>query len=248
MEAAEALTDPEARARALSRLLPKLHAAEVRAAVANSDELAEMVADQREEQARGNVQRPEDFTEPLDDYRAHEETGFEQEPAQFDPNERNLMDELERGPDPTTDPTWEAPERWGKPSADKGTWERGGTPGDSRWTPHDPGAFGIDPGDSIPFREGVPDLAEYARRLPSGESGTIDVEGLIGDARRDFWLADGRAGEQCGMTSREFRQWRADNRLTWHHYGGGELQLVPQRLHGALHHVGSASEIRARRR
>jgi hypothetical protein len=46
------------------------------------------------------------------------------------------------------------------------------------------------------------------------------------------------------MTFQECQQWLRDNNLRLHHYGGGEMQIVPERLHGALGHQGSATELR----
>jgi hypothetical protein len=46
------------------------------------------------------------------------------------------------------------------------------------------------------------------------------------------------------MTDRQVAEWRRDNGLTYHHFAGNQLQLVPQRVHAPLAHQGSASELR----
>jgi hypothetical protein len=144
--------------------------------------------------------------------------------------------------DPTdNDPTYGPEGRWRLPAAGRGTWD--GVPGNSRWTPHNAADYGLEPGQSIPFRDAVPDLTEFTVDTPAGGPGTIHVNGLNG-GRGDFPLADAQLGQEAGMTEEQVRQWRQAHGLTYHHYAGDELQLVPQRIHAPLAHQGSASELR----
>jgi hypothetical protein len=43
------------------------------------------------------------------------------------------------------------------------------------------------------------------------------------------------------MTVPEVQQWLGENELRLHHFIGDEMQIVRNRLHGSLHHQGSAS-------
>jgi hypothetical protein len=144
--------------------------------------------------------------------------------------------------DPGYDPNWaaEGPHRF--PAASKGEWVTGGA-GDGRWQPHDPGAYGLDPGQSVPFKEGVPDFTEYTVPTPSGQPGTVEVQGLTGDGRSDYAATVQRLAAQEGMTPREVQQWLSSNNLRLHHFSGNEMQIVPERLHGALGHQGSRTEM-----
>ena len=131
---------------------------------------------------------------------------------------------------------------WKFPAQRKGEWA--GERGESDWTPHDAGAYGLERGAKIPFREGVPDLSQWAVQTPSGRKGLLAVPGLSG--KGDTALAIKQLAKQEGMTEAAVRQWLDDNDLVIHHFGGDEVQIVPERLHGALHHQGGASELRTR--
>ncbi|MGE3620501.1 MAG: hypothetical protein AB7L84_08565 [Acidimicrobiia bacterium] len=141
-----------------------------------------------------------------------------------------------------SEPTYGPEGKIVKPAEAKGTWT--GTEADSRFVPHVPAEFGLEPGQSIPFREGVPDLGELTVPTPAGGPGSFHVDGLDGRWRHDFALADKALGSEAGMTAAEVAAWRSANGLTYHHYAGTELQLVPKAVHEPLHHQGSASELR----
>ena len=153
-------------------------------------------------------------------------------------DEPGRIDEL----DPGLDPTWDPEGPWNFPAQRRGEWA--GTRGDSDWTPHDPGAYGLERGESIPFREGVPDLSSWAVQTPSGQRGLLEVPGLSG-GKGDTDLVIEQLAKQEGMSEPAVKQWLADNDLRIHHFGGNEVQIVRERLHGALHHQGGSSELRA---
>lgn len=130
------------------------------------------------------------------------------------------------------------------PAPDRGTWS--GVPGDSRWTPHRAGDYGLLPGQSIRWREGVPDLREHAVPqgfMPDGRTATLEGLRLTGDHRADRLLGDAALARRFGWTEDQVAGWRRDNDYVYHHYSRHELQLVPGRIHRSLPHQGSASEL-----
>jgi hypothetical protein len=131
------------------------------------------------------------------------------------------------------------------PAEGTGTWS--GTPGDSVWTPHNPGNYGLEPGQSIRWHEGVPDLSEHEvppQFMRDGGSATLSGLPLTGDYKIDNALGDQTLAQRFGWTPDQVAQWRQDNDYIYHHYSDNELQLVPGRIHRSLPHQGSASEMR----
>ena len=131
------------------------------------------------------------------------------------------------------------------PAEGTGTWS--GTPGDSVWTPHNSYNYGLEPGQSIRWREGVPDLSEHEvppQLMRDGGPATLDGLPLTGDYKIDNALGDQVLADRFGWTPDQVNQWRKDNDYVFHHYSDNELQLVPGRIHRALPHQGSASELR----
>ena len=131
------------------------------------------------------------------------------------------------------------------PAAWRGDWD--GAPGDSRWAPHNLGAYGLEQGQSVQWREGVPDFTEHAVSTPSGRPGVLSVKSLDGDPAEDRVRTMKQLAQQEGMTFREVEEWIRENDIRIHHFGGRDMQLVPGRLHDALAHNGGASELRERR-
>jgi hypothetical protein len=148
------------------------------------------------------------------------------------------------------DPQWRPPEGWHLPAENRGTWDPPNSPGHGRFTPHDPGAYGLETGQSVRFVHGVPDFTGHLVETPAGHPGEIEVHGLTGDPRdavveqTDRQLTIEALARREGCTVAEMEQWLRDQRLTLHHQAGDTMQVVPSRLHGALHHQGSASAMR----
>lgn len=150
----------------------------------------------------------------------------------------NQDDQLEWGPEG----------RIRLPRRDAGQWVEG-QPGHGVWTPHRPGDYGLLPGQSIRWRDGVPDLAEHRvpfERMPGGVDPTLSGMRLTGTHATDSAMADRMLADRIGMgwTPDRVRAWRLDNDFLYHHYSSSELQLVPGRVHRALPHQGGASEAR----
>ena len=164
----------------------------------------------------------------------------EQEVGAANLDEPSRIPELESG----YDPTWEPEGHHRLPARNRGEWITG-VPGDGRWQPYDPGAYGLARGQSVLFVEGVPDFTEYAVETPSGQPGTFEVQGLTGDPYDDYTNAISALAAQEGMLFQECHLWLTNNSLRLHHFSGNEMQIVPERLHGALGHQGSAVEMRS---
>jgi hypothetical protein len=171
--------------------------------------------------------------------RAQQEVPPEPESGDDNLDDPGRMPEL----DPGYDPNWAPEGRHRFPASNRGEWVEG-APGDGRWKPHDPGAYGLEKGQSVPFRDGVPDFTEYAVETPSGRPGTFRVKGLTGNGQEDYVASVQKLAAQEGMTPGECQQWLSENRLRLHHFSGDEMQIVPERLHGTLGHQGSAVELR----
>jgi hypothetical protein len=168
-----------------------------------------------------------------------DETGVSGEGEGADPNldEPNSMDELDR----VNDDRRYGPEKPHGPAAARGEWS--GTPYESDFIPERAADMGLEEGQRIPYRDGGADFGEFVVDTPGGQPGTIEVDGLTGKSG-DFDLIDRYLAEESGMTPEQVKQWRQDNGLTYHHYGGRQIQIVPQRIHSSVPHSGSASELR----
>src|SRR5271165_2736946 len=198
--------------------------------------------------ARRQQEILEEFEERQQQY-GQAQAEVDDAPPSSDLEEPNRMEELDQG----HDRTWEredAEERVAQgrrenpytPADHRGSWASG-NPGDGRWAPHNPGEYGLDEGQTIPFREGVPDFTEYATETPGGHPGTINIEGLTGDSAADRAATIRSLAEREGVEPEEMEQWLAENQQRLHHFGGDEMQIVPRRLH-ELFHQGGAQELR----
>lgn len=134
------------------------------------------------------------------------------------------------------------------PRANAGDWVEG-KPGHGVWVPHRPGDYGLLPGESIRWRDGVPDLSEHrvrVDRIPGAVEPNLTGMRLTGDHPTDSRMADQILARQFGRdwTPERVHAWRVDNDYLYHHYSSSELQMVPGRVHRALPHQGGAAEAR----
>ncbi|HJL44359.1 MAG TPA: RHS repeat-associated core domain-containing protein, partial [Polyangiaceae bacterium LLY-WYZ-15_(1-7)] len=138
---------------------------------------------------------------------------------------------------------WTPPSRWRGPSAKTGTFEN--VRGNSRFTPHDPERWGLQPGEAVNFVEGVPDFGPWA-------TDTFIVPGMTGYHRFDMPHIRRHMARQFNRrgflgrrnwTNTSVRRWLSENQLTPHHYRGQTIQIVPWRQH-KLPHQGSAAAMR----
>ncbi len=127
---------------------------------------------------------------------------------------------------------------------DKGTWS--GTPGNSVFTPDNPKAFGLEPGDVIPYREGRPDFSRWSK---GNFTSTVPLTGHPDDMPKMIRTI----AEKKGWTVSQTQEWLRQQRVTPHHAGGNEIQLIPWELHGnsraipplpGIRHTGGAFDLR----
>lgn len=137
-----------------------------------------------------------------------------------------------------------------------GEWS--GEPGNSEWRP-DSGTVpgdrnGTNPEDKswkeikeqyhfdgISFEEGRPDFSEVSK-------GSVEIEEFSDNRRKNFVQADEKLAEQKGCQPGEVRQWRIDNKYTWHEEADCKTMLkVPSEVHGNIPHDGGISEIKSQK-
>ena len=131
-------------------------------------------------------------------------------------------------------PTWVKPKGWHLPQ--NGKWS--GTPGDSRFVPDNPGDLGLNPGDAVPFSQGVPNFSRWSQ-------GNHKVQGLTGDHDVDMSLIHEHIARRRGLPNAfAAKKWLRSQGLTPHHAGGDCVQLVPTNLHEGIRHSGGAAKLR----
>lgn len=134
-----------------------------------------------------------------------------------------------------------------------GEWS--GEPGNSEWKPDSdtiPGdRNGTNPEDKswkeireqydfegISFEDGRPDFSEVSK-------GDVEIEDFSDNRRKNFVQADEKLAEQKGCQPSEVRQWRTENKYTWHEEADCKTMLkVPSEVHGNIPHDGGISEMK----
>jgi len=137
-----------------------------------------------------------------------------------------------------------------------GEWS--GEPGDSDWNPDSnltPGdRNGTNPEgkswkeikreynfDTITFEDGKPDFSEVSR-------GNVEIDDFSDNRRKNFVQADERLAEQKGCSPSEVKEWRTENKYTWHEEDDCRtMRKVPSEVHGNIPHDGGISEIKSLR-
>ena len=93
--------------------------------------------------------------------------------------------------------------------------------------------YGID---SIPFKDGEPDFSEISK-------GNVEIDDFTDDRPSNFSQADEKLAEQRGCTPEEVKQWREENKYTWHECNDCKtMQKIPREIHGNIPHSGGVSE------
>jgi len=133
---------------------------------------------------------------------------------------------------------WIPPKGWQGPSSKAGKWL--GRKGDSIFVLSDDVAkkAGVASGTRIRFVKGKPDFAPFVKNTPAGTSGVFEVPGLVFEHTKDADIIRKYLAQEAGMTPNAVRKWLRQNKLSMHHFRGRIIQLVPERLHSALHHTG----------
>jgi hypothetical protein len=140
-----------------------------------------------------------------------------------------------------------------KPRAPKGgVWT--GEPGHSNFIPDDPVSLGLNYGEVVPFRNGRPDFSEWSKGNFTANEALTGVEQTD---QKIFWRTlrdnfNARDGDGSWTLGR-VQGWLQSERVTPHHSGGNDFQLIPWALHGntmadpplpGIRHSGMAVELR----
>lgn len=128
------------------------------------------------------------------------------------------------------------PKGWRLPKS--GTWA--GERGHSDFTPSNPTDLGLNPGDTIPYKNGRPDFSKWSQR-------NMTVNGMTGDHDVDMPMIHRQLAADMGLPNQTAaKNWLSTNGLTPHHDGGNRVILVPTSLHDGIRHTGGAYELRNR--
>lgn len=137
-----------------------------------------------------------------------------------------------------------------------GEWS--GEPGNSEWMPDSDSIPGDRNGtnsedktwkeikeqydfDGISFEDGRPDFSEVSK-------GTVEIEDFSDNRRKNFVQADEKLAQQKGCQPGEVRQWRSENKYTWHEEADCKTMIkVPSEVHGNIPHDGGISEMKNQR-
>lgn len=132
-----------------------------------------------------------------------------------------------------------------------GAWE--GARGNSKWVPESSYVpqkanpegmswseimelFGID---GIDFKNGEPTFDKISK-------GDVIIEGFSENRDDNFDQADIELAEQRGCSPQEVKNWRKENRYTWHECKDMEtMQKVPSVIHSNVSHRGGVSYAKA---
>jgi RHS repeat-associated protein len=134
--------------------------------------------------------------------------------------------------------TWEPgtpkPKGWRLPK--EGTWA--GEKGHSDFTPSNPKSLGLNPGDSIPYKNGMPDFSNWSQR-------NMRVSGMTGVHDTDMSKIHAALAKRMGLPNQTAaKNWLSANKLTPHHAGGSKVILVATALHDGIRHTGGAHDLR----
>jgi len=149
---------------------------------------------------------------------------------------------------PTSNSNWEpgTPRPPGWRLSKKGTWS--GEPGHSEFSPNDPAEAGLQPGETIPFKGGMPDFSRYSKA-------EFLVPGLDGDEGdrdkiRRYMAKNSSSFYPKFADDKAVKKWLREHRLYLHHAEDSErgtlIQLVPYDLHEYVRHMGVAQLMRRR--
>ncbi|MDU9691066.1 T7SS effector LXG polymorphic toxin [Priestia aryabhattai] len=88
----------------------------------------------------------------------------------------------------------------------------------------------------IDYSDAVPDFSPVSK-------GRVEIEGMSIDRDINFKKADERLAEKCGVTPKEVRKWRKQNKYTWHEDNDLKtMDLVPSVINSKFGHLGGVSE------
>lgn len=95
--------------------------------------------------------------------------------------------------------------------------------------------------ETINFENNKPNFSDIAK-------GKVEIEDFSDNRRKNFVQADEKLAEQKGCSPNEVKQWRIDNKYTWHEEADCKTMIkVPSEIHGNIPHDGGISEIKSQK-
>lgn len=92
--------------------------------------------------------------------------------------------------------------------------------------------------ETITFKDNKPEFSDIAK-------GKVEIDDFSDNRRRNFVQADEKLAEQKGCSPNEVKQWRMENKYTWHEEADCRTMIkVPSEVHGNIPHDGGISEIK----
>ncbi|WP_353056152.1 HNH endonuclease [Priestia koreensis] len=86
------------------------------------------------------------------------------------------------------------------------------------------------------YSDAVPDFSPVSK-------GRVEIEGMSIDRDANFKKADELLAEKWGVTPKEVRKWRKQNKYTWHEDNDLKtMDLVPSVINSKFGHLGGVSE------
>ncbi|MDT2732745.1 HNH endonuclease [Streptococcus parauberis] len=90
--------------------------------------------------------------------------------------------------------------------------------------------------EGIRFKRGEPDFSEVSK-------GTVKIDKYTENRVKNFIQADREFAKKNNMSPREAREYRKENKLTWHERSDVRtMDLVPREIHSAIPHSGGIAE------
>ncbi|WP_369810951.1 T7SS effector LXG polymorphic toxin [Bacillus halotolerans] len=91
--------------------------------------------------------------------------------------------------------------------------------------------------DGIDYSNAIPDFSPVSK-------GKVEIEGMSTDRNRNFKKADELLAEEWGVTTKEVKKFRKQNKLTWHELNDmRSMELVPSIINSKFGHLGGVSEV-----
>ena len=132
------------------------------------------------------------------------------------------------------------PKGWRLPK--NGCWS--GEKGHSTFFPNNPQDLGLEVGEGINYKGGIPDFSPWAVTpwLKNGQGAKgFRVSGMTGDDRS---LMVSALASKMGWTVTRTNAYLKANQYSLHHATTNTAQIIPTKLHDGIRHTGPASKLR----
>lgn len=92
--------------------------------------------------------------------------------------------------------------------------------------------------DGIEYKDGEPDFSSISK-------GDVEIEDFSDNRDDNFDKADIELAKQRGCSPKEVKEWRKENKYTWHECKDMKtIQKVPSIVHNNMSHSGGISEVK----